>query len=64
MEGHIRIQYKGNTISIRKLAILLNINYNTLLSKKNRSNKDYIDILKEEYNVNIEKIGKLYYYKD
>ena len=60
----IRIQYKGNTISIRKLAMLLNINYNTLLSKKNRSNKDYIDILKEDYNVNIEKIGKLYYYKD
>lgn len=60
----MRIQYKGNTISIRKLAMLLNINYNTLLSKKNRSNKDYIDILKEEYNVNIEKIGKLYYYKD
>lgn len=59
----MRIQYKGNTISIRKLAMLLNINYNTLLSKKNRSNKDYISILKEEYNVNIEKIGKLYYYR-
>ena len=63
MGTHIRIQYKGNTISIRKLAILLNINYNTLLSKKNRSNKDYISILKEDYNVNIEKIGKLYYYR-
>ena len=35
--------------------MLLNINYNTLLNKNNRNNKDYINILKKEYNINIEK---------
>lgn len=58
-----RIQYNKDTISIRKLCILKGINYNNILSIKNRTGKDYIDILREKYNICIEKIGKLYYLK-
>lgn len=62
---YIRIQYNGNKVlSIKDICNMESINYNTLNTKKNRSNKSYIELLKEEYNVNIEKIGNLYYYRD
>lgn len=51
--ARIKFYYKGKYISLHKLAELKNIDYNKLTTIKYNTNKEYIDILKDEFNLDI-----------
>jgi len=61
--ARIKFYYNKEYISLYKLAKLKNINYNKLVNIKYNTNKEYIDILKDEFNINVEYIDYKYVVK-
>lgn len=56
MSTHIRIKYNNKYINTKDICKIMNISYNSIRKKKNKDN-NYIDILRDVYGVDIQKIN-------